>query len=78
MIDAVAKDIKERFSDVPKSRLKIGAAGTLDKQEDIDLWVSSLRRAFPDISIYYDPLSCSIACHVGVGAIGLGVSVTEE
>lgn len=35
-------------------------------------------RAFPDISIYYDPLSCSIACHVGVGAIGLSVSVTEE
>ena len=29
-------------------------------------------------SVYYCPLSCSIACHVGINAVGIGVSVITE
>lgn len=77
MIDAIGKDIRTRFADVPSERLVIGTAGTLDSQADIDEWLTAVKTAFPDCRVYYNPLSCSIACHVGIGAIGLGISKTE-
>ena len=77
MIEAIGKDIKNRFADVPRERLHIGAAGTLDSQADIDEWLTAVKTAFPGCVVYYNPLSCSIACHVGIGAIGIGISKTE-
>ena len=32
-----------------------------------------VQEAFPEFHVTYDPLSCSIACHVGVDAIGIGI-----
>ncbi len=78
MIEAIDKDIKNRFAGVPTERLRIGTAGTLDSKADIDEWLNEVKAAFPKCSVYYDPLSCSIACHVGMGALGLGVSKIEE
>lgn len=77
MIEAIGKDIRTCFADVPSERLVIGTAGTLDSQADIDEWLTAVKTAFPDCRVYYNPLSCSIACHVGIGAIGLGISKTE-
>ena len=77
MISAVSEDIKTRFADVPPERLVIGTAGTLESQNDIDFWLNSVKNAFPDLHVYYNPLSCSIACHTGINAIGLGISKIE-
>lgn len=74
MIDAIAHDVKKRFKGVPHELLPIGTAGTLETQEEIDFWCNSVREAFPGHEVYYNPLSCSIACHVGIGAIGLGIA----
>ena len=74
MIDAIADDIKKRFKGVPHSELSIGTTSTLESPEEEELWRKSVADAFPDIDVFYDPLSCSIACHVGIGAMGLGVS----
>lgn len=74
MIDAIANDIKKRFKDVPHKDLSIGTTSTLESPEEEEFWRKSVQEAFPDIDVFYDPLSCSIACHVGIGAMGLGVS----
>ena len=75
MIDALKADIEDRFSGIPANRLRIGTAGTFEKKEDADRWLSLVQSAFPQTSVCYIPLSCSIACHVGINAAGMGVSV---
>lgn len=77
MIEAVERDVKTRFADVPAEMMVIGTAGTLEKQEEIDEWLAAVKSAFPDYLVYYYPLSCSIACHVGIGAVGIGISKRE-
>lgn len=78
MIEALKVDIAERFADIPASRLQIATAGTLENEEDERQWREQVQAAFPEHTVQYYPLSCSIACHVGLNAMGLAVSVTEE
>lgn len=78
MIDALKYDITTRFSEIPANRLKIGTAGTFSRKEDSDHWLSLVQSAFPQASVDYIPLSCSIACHVGINAAGMGVAVIAE
>ncbi len=70
---AVQNDIETRFQDIDPSRLYIGAAGTFQHQKDADQWLATVQEAFPGCHTWYDPLSCSIACHVSVDAIGIGI-----
>ena len=58
-------------------RIRIGAAGTFEKEEDAGWWLKLVRQTFPDTEVYYRPLSCSIASHVGVDATGIGVCVVN-
>lgn len=78
MIQAIKNDIADRFSQIPSDRLRIGTAGTFEKKEDVDRWLNLVQSAFPQSSVYYIPLSFSIACHVGINAAGIGVSVIEN
>ena len=78
ILEAVRDDIRNRFSDIPASRLSIGAAGTFQNFEDELAWLSAVQQAFPDHPSFYNKLSCSIACHVGVDAIGIGISVLRQ
>ena len=38
-----------------------------------EAWRQKLQEAFPDIEVEKDPLSISIACHVGEDALGVGI-----
>lgn len=78
MIDATKADIEKRFPEIPPERLRIGAAGTFEQEEDARRWLQLVQDAFPENDVYYIPLSCSIACHVGINAAGMGVSVTAQ
>lgn len=78
MIEALKTDIHTRFSSVPSGRLKIAATGTFEKEADAIRWQELVQSAFPDASVCYMPLSCSIACHVGIDATGIGVSVIDK
>ena len=74
MLEAAANDIRTRFGGFPREKIAIGAAGTFERQEDQDYWLQKAREAFPGYRVYYHPLSCSIACHVGIDAAGMGIS----
>lgn len=73
MVEAVKADIVSRFSEVDADRIRIGAAGTFEKEEDAGWWLELVRETFPETEVCYRPLSCSIASHVGIDAAGIGV-----
>lgn len=72
MIEAIRKDIKERFSnDGWKLRLMI--AGSDLTEEAIESWRTTVEAAFPGYKVSYDPLALSVSCHIGPGGLGVGV-----
>lgn len=78
MIEAVRADIAARFSAFPEERVVVATAGTFEREEDALRWLRFVQEAFPDKSVYYVPLSCSIACHVGINAVAVGAVVVTE
>ncbi len=75
MINAIKADIENRFGGMEQSDFWIAAAYT----KDIDAaneWKKEIEAAFPGHDIYMDPLSLSVACHIGPGA--LAVTVTRK
>ena len=78
MLDAIADDIRTRFGGVPAERISVGAAGTFKSPDDEAEWLEAVRTAFPDYHTFYNRLACSIACHVSVDSIGIGVSVLRK
>ena len=75
MLDAIHKDIETRMGgEVNMDNLHIAAAYT--PGEGVEQWLEEIRREFPDKEIIVDPLSLSISCHIGSGA--LAVTVTKK
>ncbi|WP_026512986.1 DegV family protein [Butyrivibrio sp. LB2008] len=75
MISAIKNDIENRFGGEEAKDYWIAAAYT----KDIDTaneWKKELEKEFPGMDIYMDPLSLSVACHIGPGA--LAVTVTRK
>ena len=80
MLEAIEEDLNTRFADVDRKQLRLGAAGTFQKQEDAAQWYKMVKDTFENEidDIYYDSLSFSIGCHVGPNAIGIGISVVTR
>ena len=68
MKEAIADDIKNRFAG--NSNMRIYAAYTGSEEVGIE-WKSELEEAFPNYDIQIYPLSLSVSCHIGPGAIGI-------
>ena len=56
--------------------VRIGAADSFLNPADAAAWEQMVREAFPGCAVKYDPLTFSIAGHVGLNAFGMGVSRT--
>lgn len=68
MLDTARKVMQEEFPDCSGPEdLHIGAAYTGDR-ESAQEWLEELEAAFPGYPIHMDPLSLSVACHIGPGA----------
>lgn len=75
MINAIKTDIEKRFGGIDSGLFTISAAYTKDL-DSANAWLSELQDAFPGFDIHMDPLSLSVACHIGPGA--LAVTVTKN
>lgn len=77
MIGALEKDYQERFADLRKAgKMTISIAHTENYEEAL-LFAEELKSAFPDIEItFIDPLSLSVSCHIGPGALACATTVT--
>ena len=69
MLNAIEKDLTDRFADV-KDQMVLGMAYTCSKEE-ADEWKNEIQTRFPDYELVEDPLSLSIACHIGPGAMAV-------
>lgn len=74
MLNAVKNDISSRFSHLREDGvLKVGIANTLIEPEKLELFINEMKENFPDMELFYLPLTMSIGTHTGPGALGIGV-----
>ena len=77
MLKAIEDDIRERFhcADDPGS-IWISGAYSGARDDEVEEWLSEVRSAYPGKQIIMQPLSLSISCHIGPGA--LAVTCTKK
>lgn len=76
MIAAVKDDIKKRFSHLKdEGKLTLAIAHT-QNFEQAELFKEEVLKEFPDIEFtFVDPLSLSVSCHIGPGALAIACTV---
>lgn len=77
MIKAVRKDLEERFHDPDGDNFYLEIAHTAN-QEEAELFKSELEQEFQGHEIWVDPLSLSVSCHIGPGALAFAISKRVE
>lgn len=74
MLNAAQKDILGRVSENGKYKVQIGIAHT-NNLEEAEIFKAEVQQMFPDCeNIYIDPLSLSVSCHIGPGALAIAAS----
>ncbi len=74
MLAAIAQDLKNRFGDPEAEHTWIAVAHTCN-YEAAKEFVEELRTLYPKTgNIIADPLSLSVACHIGPGALAVAVT----
>lgn len=69
MLNAIEKDLTGRFADV-KYDMVLGMAYTCSSEEAQE-WKQEITERFPGYEIVEGPLSLSVACHIGPGAMAV-------
>ena len=76
MINALKKDLQTRFSkEAAEGKLTVCVAHT-ENFEEAEIFKRELKECFPDIEFTFNnPLSLSVACHIGPGALACAMTV---
>ena len=69
MLKAIEKDLNDRFADV-REDMVLGMAYTCSKEEAQE-WKQEIAEKFPEYEIVEGPLSLSVACNIGPGAMAV-------
>ena len=75
MINAIKSDIENRFGGMEKGDFWIAGAYTNNLDAALE-WKREVEAAIPGFDMHLDPLSLSVGCHIGPGA--LAVTVTRK
>ena len=71
MLEAIHKDIENRFQEEWKEgRMTIQAAYAGNPEEAAE-WKKEIEAEFPGMDVHMDPLSLSVSCHIGYGALAI-------
>lgn len=73
MLDAMKKDFAERFGDASGANMHLEMAYTYDL-EAAEQFRSEVQAQFPNHEIVMNPLSLSVSCHIGPGALAIASS----
>lgn len=70
MIAALKKDLDTRFPDLVKNgEMQISVVHS-DNEKEAQIFAEELKAAFPNVPFgFIDPLSLSVACHIGPGSL---------
>ena len=72
MIGAVKHDLETRFAPLRAAGEMTLSIAHTDSAAEAELFKKELETAFPDLSVVYvDPLSLSVSCHIGPGALAV-------
>lgn len=75
MIDAMRKDLETRWPEAwAAGRIKLFLAYSGNLEEALE-YKEEIAAAFPGYEIHMAPLSLSVSCHIGHGALGFACSV---
>lgn len=78
MIKAVRQDFENRFKQPNGEKFHIAVAYTADDTQALK-FKEEILSEFPGHDIQVDPLSLSVSCHIGPGALAIAVSkVVDE
>lgn len=77
MIDAIEKDMKERFNDPTGEKCIISVAHT-QNVEEAEEFRRELLEKWPGHDIIINPLSLSVSCHIGPGALAATCSLKHD
>ena len=73
MVKALRADLSGRLRDFYEhGQLVLAMAGTWMPPEEQQMWLERYQAEFPGEQILYTPLTLSIGCHTGAGALGIG------
>jgi len=70
MINAIRNDMEKRFGGALKDNIWLQIAYTYDLDAAMQLR-DEVAAQFPDFDIHVDPLSLSVACHIGPGSLAV-------
>lgn len=74
MLKAIKADLGNRFAeDVKNGKIELEAAYTGNLTEAME-WKAELEKTFPGFEVHMDPLSLSVSCHIGAGALAVACS----
>lgn len=74
MLEAMKHDFETRFADAGGAEGMYLAAAYTAEPDEAEQWLSELAAVFPEYEIHADPLSLSVACHIGPGALAVACS----
>ena len=74
MINAIKKDLEERFQEASSNGMMIFAIAHTNNEEAAIEFKKEVEEQFPGAEIYVDNLSLSVSCHIGQGALALAVA----
>lgn len=80
MLKAIQDEFDTRFKDaVEDGKIYLEAAYTGNVEEAAE-WAEDIKKLYPDMEFHMGPLSLSIACHIGYGALAVACSkaIPEE
>ena len=80
MLKAIQSDFDTRFKDaIAQGNVYLEAAYGGNEEEAVQ-WAEELKNTYPNMQFNIDPMSLSIACHIGYGALAVACSkaIPEE
>ena len=77
MIDSMKNDFEKRFHDPDGRKMHLEIAYTYDL-EAAEAFKKEVQEAFPNNEIVLNPLSLSVSCHIGPGALAIACSKVIE
>lgn len=73
MIEAMKSDFQKRFDSPDGTKMNLEIAYTFDR-EAAEAFKAEVQEAFPNNEIVMNPLSLSVSCHIGPGALAIACS----
>ena len=73
MLDAMKKDFEEKFKGVDRKDIHLAVSYSGNLEEALE-WKKEVEEHFPGMDVFIAPLSLSVSCHIGKGALAIACS----